>query len=294
MTGFILRLRQRIRKICLRPNAVATLVSGYGRTIIGEHKFEQRVPSPQNEIDIFAGCWASDLSDVVPGSASGSVKHFTADPRPVYAMKALAGYPTDRRLRVLELGPLEAGHTYQFEKMGVNEIIAIESNVEAFLKCLIVKNLTGLRNAKFLLGDFVEYLKEDTSHYDFIFCCGVLYHMHDPLQLIELMAARTDRIFVWTHYYTEESRPGLPAVAVRHGDEDYIYHRLTYGNRDAGTFWGGNKSIASFLTREDILRAFRQHGFVNFELHHEDLRHPGGPCFSISLWRPSGTPPMRN
>lgn len=285
MTGFIHRLRERMRKIVLRPNAVAARVSSHGRTITGGHKFEQRAPSVQNEIDIFAGRWASDLSDVVPGSVSGSVKHFTADPRPVYAMKALAGNPTDLGLRVLELGPLEAGHTYQFEKMGVNEIIAVEANVEAFLKCLIVRNLTGLKNARFLLGDFVEYLKEDTGRYDFIFCCGVLYHMHDPLQLIELMAARTDRIFVWTHYHTEQSRPGLPTVAVRHGDEDYIYHRLTYENRDAGTFWGGNKSTASFLSREDILRAFKQHGFTNFELHHEDPQHPGGPCFSISFWR---------
>jgi hypothetical protein len=285
MKAFIHKLGERIRKVFLTPESVLNQAFGERRKIVGSHKFEQRSPHPQNEIDIFAGRWASDLSDVVPGSSSGSVKHFTSDQRPVYAIRALVGNPPNRGLRVLELGPLEAGHTYQFEKMGVNEIVAVESNVEAFLKCLIVKNLTGLKNARFLLGDFVEYLKNDTSRYDLIFCCGVLYHMQDPLRLIELMVARTDRIFVWTHYYTEESRPGLPAVPVRHGDENYIYHRLTYGNRDVGTFWGGNKSTASFLSREDILRAFRQHGFTNFELHDEDFQHPGGPCFSISLWR---------
>src|SRR5262249_12767810 len=257
-----------------------------GRQVIPiDRKFEQRTPCPQNDIDIFAEHWASDLSDIAPGVVSGSVKHFSADLRPAFAMKTLAGNLSGRALRVLELGPLEGGHTYQFEKMGVAEIIAVESNAEAFLKCLIVKNLAGLQKARFLFGDFVPYLKEDTSCYDFIFCCGVLYHMEDPLELIDLMAARTDRIFVWTHYFTGESYPGLSPVAVRHGDENYIYHRLIYKDQALGRFWGGNKATASFLTREDILRAFKQHGFTHFELHDEDLKHPGGPCFSLSFWR---------
>src|SRR5262249_6091229 len=69
------------------------------------------------------------------------------------------------------------------------------------------------------------------------------------------------------------------------GDENYIYHRLTYKDQALGTFCGGNKPTASFLTREDILNAFQQHGFPNFELHDEDLKHAGGPCLSISFWR---------
>src|SRR5262249_2961527 len=128
------------------------------------------------------------------------------------------------------------GHAYQFEKMGVAEIIAVESNTEAFLKCLIVKNLVGLQKARFLLGDFVEFLKQDTSRYDLIFCCGVLYHMQNPVELIELMAARTDRVFVRTHYFTEDSRPGLPTITVRHGDENYTYHQLMYKDQAQATF----------------------------------------------------------
>lgn len=250
----------------------------------GNRKFEQRAPQPQNAIDIFAGHWASDLSDIVAGLSSGKAKHFSLDQRPAVAMKALAGKLDGRGLRILELGPLEGGHTYQFEKMGVGEIVAIEANVEAFLKCLIVKNLAGLRTT-FLHGDFVEYLKEDSSRYDFIFCCGVLYHMQDPLLLIELMAARTDRIFVWTHYHTEESRPGLPESVVERAGQSFVYHQLIYENQDSGIFWGGNKPVASFLSREDILRAFKHYGFTNLEIHNEVLTDPGGPCFSISFWR---------
>jgi hypothetical protein len=245
-------------------------------------KFEERAPDPQNAIDIFAERWASDLSDLAPGVRSGPVRLFTTDQRPHDAMSALAAGAEPEKLRVLELGPLEGAHTYQLEKLGVREVIAIEANVEAFLKCLIVKNLAGLRS-RFLLGDFVEYLKDDSSRYDLIFCSGVLYHMQDPVQLIELMAAHTDRIFVWTHYIVEHSTQSMHEVT--RGGQRYIYHQRIYEDRDYGRFWGGNKPTASLLARDDILRAFAANGFDNHKIHAEDLSHPGGPCFSVSLWR---------
>lgn len=254
-------------------------------SVTANHKFEQRPPSPQNEIDIFAGRWASDLSKVIPGTRSGPVDHFVSDPRPRFAMEALVGDVAGRKLRMLELGPLEAAHTYQFEREGIPEIVAVEANVEAFVKCLIVKNLLGLQKSKFLLGDFVEYLKTDNSRYDFIFCCGVLYHMQDPVQLIELMAARTDRVFVWTHYHTDGFRPGLVGKTVRRYGEAFRYYEIPYAGRHLGTFWGGNKPSASWLSRDDVLRAFRLNGFTNTRIHEEDLQHPGGPCFSVSFWR---------
>ena len=258
---------------------------GAAREIPHKSKFEQRVPSAQNAIEIFADHWACDLSGLVPDTHAGATKLFTDDGRPGFAMKAFAGDRAGRKLRVLELGPLEAAHTYQFEKMGVDEIVAVESNIEAFLKCLIVKNLLGLKNSKFLLGDLIEFLKVDSSRYDFIFCCGVLYQLQDPLTLIELMAARTDRIFIWTHCYSRKMHGRLPEIAVRYGDEAYVYHCFVYNDRNSAKFLGGNKPTASFMSREDLMRAFKQHGFVNFDLHDEDLNHPGGPCFSMSMWR---------
>ena len=123
--------------------------------------------------------WASDLADVVPGVVSGPARHFGADPRPGFAFAHIKQETILRGARILELGPLEGGHTYQFERLGAAELIAIEANVEAYLKCLIVKELVGLRRSRFLLGDFIEYLKLDTTRYDLVFCCGVLYHMRD-------------------------------------------------------------------------------------------------------------------
>jgi hypothetical protein len=248
-------------------------------------KFEQRAPAPQNAIDIFRDHWASDLSKVVPGVTSGSAQCFR-DARPAAAFKHIGGDCVARGARILELGPLEGGHTYQFEQFGAAEIIAVEANVEAYLKCLIVKELLGLRRARFLLGDFAEYLRQDQGRYDLIFCSGVLYHMPDPVELIRLMAARTDLISVWTHYHTPESWPSTVPEAVNYDGETYVYHRRVYAaDHDCGTFWGGNKSTACLLSRDDLMRAFRHYGFVHHDVDAESLDHPYGPCLTVTFRR---------
>jgi hypothetical protein len=93
----------------------------------GATKFEQRAPNPQNALDIVQGSWASDLSEVVSGTVSGRSRLLIDDPRPGYAMKQFGG--SAKGLRILELGPLEGGHTYQLEKLGAADLIAIEANV---------------------------------------------------------------------------------------------------------------------------------------------------------------------
>ena len=40
---------------------------------------------------------------------------------------------------VLELGPLEGGHTYMLEQLGATDITSVEANARAFLKCLIIE-----------------------------------------------------------------------------------------------------------------------------------------------------------
>jgi len=40
-------------------------------------------------------------------------------------------------MTTLELGPLEGLHTHRFERLGAARILAIESSVEAYLKCLV-------------------------------------------------------------------------------------------------------------------------------------------------------------
>jgi Protein of unknown function (DUF1698) len=249
-------------------------------------KFCKHAPHPQNAVDLFHSRWASDLSEVLPEIRSGSSKLFAKDVRPRFLLEHFGNaFGNLEGRRILELGPLEGAHTYQLERLGADEIVAVEANAEAYLKCLIVKELLGLKKARFLYGDFVEFLRERHDIFDIIFCCGVLYHMEDPLTLIELMANRTDRLFLWTHYWHADSEARREAVPIERFGDRFVYYRQPYPGRDSGTFWGGNAGCFSWLSREDIVRALHCCKFTNLDVHAEHVDHPHGPCFSISAWR---------
>lgn len=270
-------------KLKKRLRATTQAISGAPLTALADfNKFELRAPSAQNLVDLFSGKWATDLSKVCPGVTAGSAELF-ADPRPTLAAQSLGTNGRLDAMSVLELGPLEAGHTYQLEQLGAN-ITAVEANREAYLKCLLVKELLNLRNARFLLGDFTGFLEETDLRFDMIFASGVLYHMPDPLRLIELIANRTEKCFVWSHYFDPAHYPGPERTprAVRHKAGSFTYYELEYPDMNSGKFWGGNKPVASWLTREDMLNAFRMFGFENISVVLEHTDHPYGASMAFA------------
>ena len=115
-----------------------------GDALADFNKFELRAPSAQNLIDIFSGKWASDFGKIYPGLNAGIAELFVSDERPRLAAQYLGTNGRLDAMSVLELGPLEAGHTYQLEQLGA-DITAVEANCEAYLKCLLVKELLNLK-----------------------------------------------------------------------------------------------------------------------------------------------------
>jgi hypothetical protein len=246
--------------------------------------FESRAPSNQTAVDLFRDRWASDLSSAFGVDGTGAAKLFTDDKRPLQAAVSLG---LDRRLDgmlVLELGPLEAAHTYALERLGAS-VVAVECNGEAFLKCLVVKELTPLKASRFLLGDAIEFLKAETGRYDLVLCSGILYHMADPLRLIELISKVTDKCFVWTHYYSEQRRSAVfRPVEAKHAGFSATYWTQTYGDRSKG-FWGGNKSDAVWMEREVLFAAFAHFGFGQVVFTEEMPDHPNGAAISFAVKR---------
>jgi hypothetical protein len=255
----------------------------------GFHKFERRFPSLQNAVDLFRGKWACNLGKVSEVGESGPHDLFTPD-FCTHAARILGNGGSFAGMKILELGPLEAAHTYQMERLGAEHILAIEANAEAYLKCLIVKETLGLTRARFLLGDFAEYLARLQDRYDMVLCSGVLYHMVDPISVIRDIARVTDRCFVWTHYYdpahAARSGPMVHTAVTRHGFAA-AYHQLQYPNREDGTFWGGNRPTACWMEREAILDCFKRFGLDQITMVLEQPDHPRGPCFNFAAERRS-------
>ncbi|HSP55779.1 MAG TPA: class I SAM-dependent methyltransferase [Dehalococcoidia bacterium] len=81
-------------------------------------------------------------------------------------------------LRVLELGPLEGGHTLQLARLGQGGCHRRpRPNYE---QCLFIKELFGLDGAQFIHGNLRDFDLPSLGPFDAIFNVGVLYHLDEP------------------------------------------------------------------------------------------------------------------
>jgi len=245
-------------------------------------RYDMRLPAPSNALDIFQGQWSA----AIPGFGYGTAM-LTESPHVRFFEQQIGGFSGKR---ILELGPLEASHTYTMSKAGAAHILAIEANKNAFLKCLIVQELLAIENADFLLGDFYKYLTSSPPRFDAILASGVLYHMADPLGLIEGATRASDSIGVWTHYFDAERIRSRSDLSEKFDSSSQIvsFHgrtidRHTQRYLDAtewAGFCGGSSPTSVWLTKEGILSAFDSLGF-EVVVGQDEPDHPNGPAFSF-------------
>ena len=246
-------------------------------------RYVTTAPSWQNSIDIFKNEWSSKFPAPFSHLEAGTAILFQ-DARVDWAVARFGGVAGGS---ILELGPLEGGHTYMLERAGFGSVTSIEANTHAFLRCLIAKEILGMsRTTRFLCGDFVAYLRNQPPKFDAVFACGVLYHMTDPAELISLIAAVTDEAFFWTHYYDPrvlagDSRFSGP-VPASHLGFSYSAFRQQYGSALGwGGFCGGSRPHSYWMTHDDILACLRHFGFSEIETGFEHRDHPNGPSFAL-------------
>lgn len=127
-------------------------------------------PTHQNALDIFKDQWGSKFPPLKQEFIIGQIPLFQ-DRIIAWAEKQLGGF---KGRKLLELGPLEGGHTYMLESMGAKSILAIEANTTGYLKCLITKKIMELKRTCFLLGDFITYMKNTEESYDACIASGVV------------------------------------------------------------------------------------------------------------------------
>lgn len=260
------------------------------RTTTG--RFLTSEPSVRNAFELFAGAWTSDLSELDPSLPAGGFPGFRHDPRPREAAQHLGRDGRFDGYDILELGPLEAAHTFQLEALGARSVTAVEANADAFLKSLIVKNIAGLNRSTFLLGDASRHLASSGPRYDLIFCCGILYHMLDPFELIRLCAARSDRLFIWTHYYRDQPRlKHLKPCEVEHGGERLQLHEWTYTKRNIAAFIGGNRPTARWMALPVLLDVLARHGLSDVTVIRDEPDANNGPCVTLAAARPGAALP---
>jgi len=247
-------------------------------------------PSAQTALDIFKGSWKSALAPE-RGLTTGAKVGFHNDSR-VHWVASLLPHRFEG-MSILELGPFEGYDSQLFEQLGAARVVAIEGNNINFLKCLVLKDALGLRT-RFLHGGFLQYLTKSDERYDIIWASGVLYHSEDPLELLAQIGRRTDRVFIWTHYYSDELRAmkeaqrfiaGKNVEQVREG-ECYLLHYRSYGLEHFKEglplhYEGGQQAYSLWMERTDIERMLRALGFNSIKVR-DDGKSAGGVPF-VSL-----------
>jgi hypothetical protein len=243
------------------------------------------MPSAQNAVDALPG-WNHALPEHVGATAGTGA--FYGDSRILWALEQFGSI---EGRKILELGPLEASHTYILERHGAALIHAIEANKLSFLRCLVVKELLDLKHAKFFLGDFSKWLENPPERYDLIVASGVLYHMQSPVRLLELISANCDSFYLWTHYASDEAMPakdprrsvfvGPAETQEWHGVRVRLYTRSYHGAWRDKAFCGGMHDIHRWIEKEDILAVIRALGFADIRVAHDEPNHQNGPSFSI-------------
>ena len=247
----------------------------------------------QPAVDIFKGVWSSELPAAL-GVHSGSAKLFE-DPRIQWMLGQLGSIA---HWRVLELGPLEGGHSAMLQQAGAGQVLAMDACAMSYLKCLVVKDLCKLDRVDFQYGDFMAYLDQVGPGFDLVVASGVLYHQRDPAACIARMAARSDRVFIWTHYYTDDLHtanlradmftpvPAKPLGAPVEGFSGEVF-RLDYEAYLAGVkYRGGVDDHTHWMRREDILACLRHSGLTEITIAFDQQEHPFAANFALLAQRP--------
>jgi hypothetical protein len=195
--------------------------------------------------------------------------------------------------RIVELGPFEAYNTWQLAQYALSDLISVEANRFNYLKCLIIKEIFSVK-AKFLHGDVCKFLETTNEKYDFIWASGILYHQAEPLSLLQLASQRSDRIFIWTHYFDAQCassptqgylfKDDLDSTGKLNGS-DFTYHFRSYGIESFDAMpnhWSaGTRLHANWLTREDLIKALNILGYSNIQIQVDGVRIDDLPVISL-------------
>jgi 2-polyprenyl-3-methyl-5-hydroxy-6-metoxy-1,4-benzoquinol methylase len=225
----------------------------------------------------------------VPNYGLGAAPHFE-DGRIQWLERACGGFAGKS---VLELGPMEGGHTYMLAQGGASRVLAVEANSKCFLKCLLVQNALKF-NAEFMYGDFRKLLQKRDQQFDLILASGVLYHMTDPVALLEDMAHASDSICIWTHYFDSDVARTNANMQTHMDAESTLSefrgrpvttHRMNYlRSIENKKFIGGTAPHSYWITKESLLTVLKELGMTVI-VGIDDQDHPAGPSILLYATR---------
>ncbi|MFB3916101.1 MAG: class I SAM-dependent methyltransferase [Terriglobales bacterium] len=233
-----------------------------GQTDLGQ-KFARRGP------------WITKFT--IDGNSYGGWFDAVNDPRVEQFHRA---FPAARS--VLERGSLEGGHTIAFARTpGVSQVVALEGRAENISRAQFVVELLKLPNVRFEQIN-LEYRETLASFgiFDAVYCCGLLYHLPRPWELLKQIARTPGNLFLSTHYSAPET-----AKVVREGYSGSWYTEAGVKDPLSGlsktSFWPTLPCLSSML---------QNNGFAEVGMIQNDEAHQSSSKWTTGYTRRQNKP----
>ena len=145
---------------------------------------------------------------------------------------------------ILEIAPFNGTHTDIIKLHSPKSITLVELNDEA---------ITYLKYAHSdceIIQDDIHFYLEKEHPFDVVVCCGLIYHLHSPLYLLELIVNRTDPKFIIIESYGGANNP----------PEFRLEEDNSRGNRQILTKWKSAGYNIQFGT-EIVINSMKNMGY---------------------------------
>lgn len=173
--------------------------------------------------------------------------------------------------RVLELGSLEGGHTFQLAARSAR-VTAIEGRPQNVERARFVQGVLGVENVEFVEADLEQTPLRTFGRFDAVFCSGLLYHLPRPWELIAQLGEVAPGVFLWTHYAktAKTTADGVAGIWYsEHGRKDPL------SGLSRRSFWP---------TLPELRRLLAEAGLARIELVRDEPDHDHGPTVTLTAW----------
>jgi SAM-dependent methyltransferase len=189
------------------------------------------------------------------------------------ALRTVAALFPDREpssVSLVDLGCLEGGYTFGFARAGY-PALGLEARQLNYAKCEWIRKRAGLDNVSFVRDDARNLPNYGT--FDVVYCSGLLYHLDDPAEFLDMLARCTRRaLILHTHYTTPDMSDDTLARLGQFSPE--VVHKVTPGRwykeyepwatsaeieANVWASWGNDRSF--WMDRRHLLQTLRDVGF---------------------------------
>ncbi|MEP7288887.1 MAG: DUF1698 domain-containing protein [Chloroflexota bacterium] len=156
------------------------------------------------------------------------------------------GLPADMTgMRVLDIGPAEGFFSFEAERRGAAEVIAIDSFPDSIRRFNICRDALGSKATAYLCNVY-DLSPKTFGTFDMVFFFGVLYHLRHPLLSLEkILSVCTGTMLLQTAIYEDAHVSSIPMAkfhpfGMQSGTDKTLY--------DPTVFWLPNRECVKALT----------------------------------------------